>query len=147
MVAVARLDLADPPVVTQHDCVVGVIGTLAIAQIFEATHLEAGNWGRRNPSAPVVLVPQMGVVLDAKTQRLVNAHRHRMVGGKKRPAVGIWLQIGRSTNADAAGGYEVNRPVLCLRRADRVEAVIFAASEPVTRDTLAHVIGKGCNST
>jgi segregation and condensation protein B len=27
----------------------------------------------------------------------------------------------------------------------RVEAVIFAASEPVTRDTLARVVGKGCN--
>ena len=27
----------------------------------------------------------------------------------------------------------------------RVEAVIFAASEPVTRDMLARVVGKGCN--
>lgn len=27
----------------------------------------------------------------------------------------------------------------------RIEAVIFAASEPVTRETLARVVGKGCN--
>ena len=27
----------------------------------------------------------------------------------------------------------------------RVEAVIFAATEPVTRETLARVVGRGCN--